>query len=630
MATYTRPDVYIEEILTPDNAPQGVSTSIAAFVGATQRGPANKAILVSSFDDFKRIFGDALENESLFYSVRSFFQNGGSACYIVRLISSTAVTGGIAPANTTFQNQNSTPASFLKFAAGYRGLPSYGTYGSGLAIKATASSLFTSQAGGTGDILAAGSVGDTSVKVASIAGLAKGDMIRITDDAGTPAVSFHTIAGTRSELVAGQVKHFIDLESPLSAGITLGVDSAIFLMSYDLEVQDVRGDALESFSGLSVNPNSDRYIETVINDEETGSRFITVEDLIAAITPSEDRVLANGAVGNAIALSTDGEAELTNFSIADDLVGDEVDQTGLYALIAKDQVNLLCVPPSINSTGGILPKTDIPKVQAAMLEFCGKRLDLFAILDAPQGLSMSASAAGSIGEYRKNLLGVDSYWGALYYPHLNVPKTSGSRTLVKIPPSGAIAGLYSRVDALGAPNGGVASSPAGYGDLGLLRNVSSLEYDISEGLHGDLNVMGVNCIKVMERANGALPGSLVLGARTLSSTNDFRYINVRRMMTFIEKSVKRLGKPFLFRNNGPRLWAEMTNDITSFLRSEFQAGNLAGSSEAQAFFVKIDATTNTAENIQQGILVGEIGVALMRPAEFVVFRFSQIQSGSQE
>ena len=78
MATYTRPDVYIEEILTPDNAPQGVSTSIAAFVGATQRGPANKAILVSSFDDFKRVFGDALEKESLFYSVRSFFQNGGS------------------------------------------------------------------------------------------------------------------------------------------------------------------------------------------------------------------------------------------------------------------------------------------------------------------------------------------------------------------------------------------------------------------------------------------------------------------------------------------------------------------------------------------------------------------------
>ena len=218
----------------------------------------------------------------------------------------------------------------------------------------------------------------------------------------------------------------------------------------------------------------------------------------------------------------------------------------------------------------------------------------------------------------------------MYYPHLKVQKTSGSRQTITIPPSGAVAGLYSRVDAIGAPDGGVASSPAGYGDLGLIRNVSGLEFDVSDSLHGELNTMGINVIKIVERANGALPGALVLGARTLSNVDEFRYINTRRMMTFVEKNIKRLGKPYLFRNNGPRLWRELTSDIESFLREEFQAGNLAGNSLNESFFVKINATTNTADNIKKGILVGEIGVALLRPAEFVVFRFSQTQAGSQE
>lgn len=616
MATYTRPDVYIEEILTPDNAPQGVSTSIAAFVGATQRGPANKAILVSSFDDFKRVFGDALEKESLFYSVRSFFQNGGSACYIVRLVSSSAIAGGAEAAFRTVRHTSN--AGILKLFAGYRGEKSPGVHGVELGCRLTRVSVET-------ELAAVTTNNARTIQVDSTAGFAVGDYIEINGN--TKAFK---VVKVYSDTPSGVLKHYIDVNR--SIGAVEAVNTDVSVLAYNLEVFDADDNLIERFDNLNFNFDSDRFIETVINDDQTGSRNITAEVLYSGTSSTlvyHDILAAD--LDAAFELTTGGGTdELVGFNLVDDLLGDEVEQTGLYALIAKDQVNLLCVPPSLDATSGIITKADLPIAQTLMLNFCGERLDMFAILDAPQELTMSASGAGSIGEYRQNLLGVDSYWGALYYPHLNVPKTSGSRTLVKIPPSGAIAGLYSRVDAIGAPNGGVASSPAGYGDLGLLRNVSSLEYDISESLHGDLNVMGVNCIKVMERANGTLPGSLVLGARTLSSTNDFRYINVRRMMTFLEKSVKRLGKPFLFRNNGPRLWAEMTNDITSFLRSEFQAGNLAGSSEAQAFFVKIDATTNTAENIQQGILVGEIGVALMRPAEFVVFRFSQIQSGSQE
>jgi phage tail sheath protein FI len=624
MATYTRPDVYIEEILTPDNAPQGVSTSIAGFVGATERGPGNKAIFISSFDDFKRVFGGAVSGEPLFYTVRSFFENGGSACYIVRLLSKAQLDASIAPANNTIQNNNATPADFLKFSAGYRGLPSYGVSGKDLSVKVSLSDTSSISA-----LSLDAAQNDTEIKVDALNGIRKGDVLKIVDGSNPALTEYVVVSSLESEIVnpGAVVTHKIGIVGKVSQALT-AAGSAISVLSYKIEVlkDDV---VVETFSDVSTNTESDFYIETIINDEELGSRFIKVEDLVASATINADREILAADL-NEQDLDTNGEPELSGFDLVDDLIGDETNQTGLYALNPKDAVNILVVPPSLDTAAGIFPTADVPKLHLAMLSFCEKRLDMFAVLDAPAGQTMSASGVGSIGQYRTGLLGVDNYWGALYYPHISIPKSLGSRTTVKIPPSGAIAGLYSRVDQLGAPNGGVASSPAGYGEFGLLRGVSELEYEISESLHGELNVLGVNCIRIVERASGNLPGALVLGARTLSSIDDFRYINARRMLTFIEKTVKRIGKPYLFRNNSPRLWGELTSEITSFLREQLQEGSLAGASEEESFFVKIDASTNTADNIQKGILVGEIGVALLRPAEFVVFRFSQIQTGSQE
>ena len=630
--TYTRPDVYIEEILTPDNTPEGVSTSIASFLGATERGPSNKAILITSFDEFKRVFGGALEKEPLFYTVRSFFDNGGSACYVVRVVSDAAINGGqfAQPAHTMIDNST---GNLLKISAGYRGLPSYGLAGKDLQVLVNQSTLFTNTA--TGDLVSDTASGETSIQVASTTGIRPKDFIRIDDSTAGPATEYHQVKAVRSDIDAstGVLSHYIDLVGQMAGVLDAtgggGDVSKITVLAYNITVKDNTGEVLEVFSDVSMNPESDSYIETIINDEETGSRYITVEDLEALTVPVVASQVVSGDLTVAHLLDQEGQDVLPNFAISD-FIGDEVNQTGMYALAAKDSVNLLCIPPSLDSTNGILKLADVPKVQAAMLDFCAKRLDMFAILDAPGGRLMSTTATNSIGLYRTGSLGVDSYWGAMYYPHLKVQKTSGSRQTVTIPPSGAVAGLYSRVDAIGAPDGGVASSPAGYGDLGSIRNVSGLEFDVSDSLHGELNTMGINVIKIVERANGALPGALVLGARTLSNVDEFRYINTRRMMTFVEKNIKRLGKPYLFRNNGPRLWRELTSDIESFLREEFQAGNLAGNSVNESFFVKINATTNTAENIKKGILVGEIGVALLRPAEFVVFRFSQTQAGSQE
>ena len=181
---YTRPDVYIQEILTPELAPQGVSTSIASFVGATLRGPSDKAIFVDSFDAFKRIFGaKAVDGESIFYSVRSFFENGGAGCYIVRAVSSSQVGGAnptAIPANTTINNEASPAAGFLKFSAGYRGSDSPGSEGKKVSVKVSEIGVSTTTA-------ATFAHGDRAVKVSGANGISVGDIVVVAGTVNSAA-----------------------------------------------------------------------------------------------------------------------------------------------------------------------------------------------------------------------------------------------------------------------------------------------------------------------------------------------------------------------------------------------------------------------------------------------------------
>ena len=532
---YKRPDVYIEEILTPELAPQGVSTSIASFVGATKRGPANKAIFIDSFDSFKRVFGDtAVDGESMFYSVRTFFENGGSACYIVRAVSSARLALPINPANDTLTSEAN--GSLLKVSAGYRGESSYGLEGQNLSIS-------ISEIGQSATNKSAFADSQTDVVVSSLSGFQVGDIVVISGDIGGSAITpdFLKIESMESDIVSGSIQHKIIFTSgvALGSGNSLAIDDGtIKVLAYDLTVKN-NNTEVESYSRLSLDPSSDSYVETVINDEQTGSRFIKVEDLL----PSAD-ILSNAKQVNTTqllplqhSLSTNGETELTSFSIATDL------NLALKALDAKDSVNLLCVPPSISSSG-IFPSSSLNITQALMLDYVKYRMDMFAILDAPSGKTADSVGSGSIGDYRTLSLGVDSFWGALYYPHIKVPKVLGKTQSITIPPSGAIAGLYSRVDAIGAPTGGVASAPAGIGEFGRLDGILNVEVEVSETQHGDLNVMGINCLRILDNSNTGVSVN-VLGARTLSSGLDFRYLNVRRMMNFIEKLVKNIGEASL-------------------------------------------------------------------------------------
>ena len=618
---YKRPDIYIEEVLSPDQGLAGVSTSVGAFLGAAKKGPNDKAILVTSFDQFVRIFGGPVAKENMYYSVRSFFQNGGSSCYIVRIKS--AASSAVA-ANVSVNNTEGTPAALLKFKSAYRGYDSLGASGKDLKVDVNLSGRFVSNyvATTTYDVVADAAIGDVQLQVTSANGISPLSVIKVIEAvSGTPVNNYLVVKDTESKIESGAVKHYINLTASLSAAITAS-DSKIELLEYNVNVLGADNSVIEQWQNLSLNPDADNYIETILNDENIGSIYVAVEDLKADESDYAKKEIAATSLNAAgIQLSSDGGDEITGLT-AEDIIGSGT--SGMKALDGKSAANLLCIPPS--QTGGKITTAMLATLHVAMLEYCGGRKDMFAILDAPVGRSSGTTAQDSIGVYRTNTLGVDSYWGALYYPHIKVLDANG-RSKVEIPPSGAIAGVYSRVDQLAPPNGSVSTTPAGYGDFGELRSTLGLVSEVSASQHGDLNALGVNCIKRVRQSQNSLPADVILGGRTLSSTLDFRYINVRRMMTFVEESVVELSRPYLFKNNGPQLWSEMTTELTSFLRGLFQSGQLFGTVEEEAYFIKIDSSNNPESDMKQGILNAEIGLALMRPAEFIVFKFSQSPLG---
>ncbi len=248
------------------------------------------------------------------------------------------------------------------------------------------------------------------------------------------------------------------------------------------------------------------------------------------------------------------------------------------------------------------PGQTSPAVQDALLSHCETRKDRFAILDSPETIS------GGVDRLPKPR---DSKYGAYYFPWIQVYDPDKGNIFV--PPSGHVAGVYSRVDS----ERGVHKAPANE----LVRGALALKYNVSKGEQDLLNPKGINAIRFM---NG---GIRIWGARTLSSDPSWRYINVRRLFIMVETSIERATQWVVFEPNDHRLWKRVVRTIGSFLTLLWRNGALMGTSPEQAFFVKCDDETNPPEVIDAGQLVVEIGLASVKPAEFVIFRIGQMASG---
>jgi phage tail sheath protein FI len=232
-----------------------------------------------------------------------------------------------------------------------------------------------------------------------------------------------------------------------------------------------------------------------------------------------------------------------------------------------------------------------------------------AILDPPPGLSPQ-----QVAEWRMQKAGYDSKYAAMYYPWFTVMDPV-SGTNIAVPPSGHVAGVWARND----DTRGVHKAPANE----VIRGAIRPETQLTKGENDLLNPMGVNCIR-------AFPGRgiRIWGARTLSSEGEWRYLNVRRLFNYLEESIMEGTQWVVFEPNDDALWARIRRSIAAFLVNEWRKGALFGLTPDEAFYVKCDRETNPAEGIDAGQVVCEIGVAPVKPAEFVIFRLAQFSGGT--
>lgn len=242
------------------------------------------------------------------------------------------------------------------------------------------------------------------------------------------------------------------------------------------------------------------------------------------------------------------------------------------------------------------------EVVRAVISHCEDHRFRFAVIDSPMEVSDPAHL-----DPRSHF---QTSYAAYYYPWLMTEKIQ-SRGVIPTPPGGAVCGVYARTD--GAQ--GVYKAPAAQE----LRNVTSVVRDISKESNADLNTRGVNTIRDL-----GPKGVQVWGARTLSMNPELRYVSVRRYLIYLERSIEQGARWAVFEPNDERLWARIRNIIGNFLYTEWRSGALLGGRPQEAYFVRCDRTTMTQSDISNGRLVYDIGVALLKPAEFVILRINQI------
>jgi len=271
-------------------------------------------------------------------------------------------------------------------------------------------------------------------------------------------------------------------------------------------------------------------------------------------------------------------------------------RTGLKCFDDVDEIQLICAPGM----------TD-PAIQDAVLTHCELKKNRFAVLDSPETIDM-----GGIDKIPKPR---DSKYGAYYFPWIEVYDPEKGNIFV--PPSGHMVGIYARVDT----ERGVHKAPANE----IVRGALGLKYSISRSEQDMLNPKGINCIRDFSRRGR---GIRVWGARTISSDASWRYINVRRLFIMVEESIDIGMQWAVFEPNDHKLWKKITRDTSAFLYRIWRSGALFGKTPEEAFYVKCDSETNPVETIDAGQVITEIGICPVKPAEFVIFRIGQWQSGS--
>ena len=362
---------------------------------------------------------------------------------------------------------------------------------------------------------------------------------------------------------------------------------------------------LETYDNLSIDPLVSNFYEREINGV---SVLVEVKKIpLVNVRPTNEPPLPaqpNTPLAPPIFLTNGADGTLPRRPV--DFLGDPIalpgKRLGLLALEDIDEIAILCCPDEFAVNG----------ITDALIDQCERLKDRFAILQSQQGAFAPAGLRPT----------VTSKYGGFYYPWIKVPdRTTG--VAVEIPPGGHIAGIYARSDI----ERGVHKAPANEVIRGLFIDptdpAAGLSVQVTKGQQDILNPKGVNVLR-----NFPGRGNLVWGARTTTLDPDWKYVNVRRLFIFVEESIDEATQWVVFEPNDEPLWARVRRSVSDFLTRLWMDGMLQGKAKEEAYFVRCDRTTMTQADIDNGRLIMLIGIAPVKPAEFVIFRIGQWTGGS--
>lgn len=576
MPEYLAPGVYVEETSFRSKSIEGVGTSTTAFVGPTRKGPfrANANAqevpeLLTSYNDFERLYGgtgdlDLTGNVDrtnyLAHAVLAYFTEGGSRLYVSRVVSATAARA-TAPATAP-----ATPAA-----------------------TAVTFNARTPGSAGNGRIVLREI--ESPVSLATMLSAPAGSLLRT--GAG-PA--HHIKVGTGWRPAANPADPEADV-----AALAAATPRIVTVL---LSASDADGSEL-GWEGLGLHPSHPRYIGNVLSAAPARRSDHLQHAFSIAIGGNVTPIgLRDGLfLGGAANAQGQMERRLTLSGGTDGAVASAAEyRLALEEIAALEDVSIVAAP-------GSSATADAQAINNLLIAHAeSRRAYRIAVLDtAPSQLP---------GQVRTMRGLMDSRHAALYYPWVVVanpnarPGRDDIPREIAMPPSGYVCGIYARNDI----QRGVHKAPANE----VVRSALRFQLDVNFGQQEMLNPLGINCMRLMSGR-----GFRVWGARLISSDPEWKYVSDRRYFNYLESSIDRGTQWAVFEPNGEALWANVRQTISDFLYNEWRGGALLGTSPEQAFFVHCDRSTMTQNDLDNGRLICLIGVAIVKPAEFVIFRIGQ-------
>lgn len=568
MPNPTFPGVYVQELPSSVHPITGVATSITAFIGRAQRGPVNVPTTINSYGDFERMFGGLWPNSALGFAVQDFFMNGGSQGIIVRLF------------EPDVDAKNNPINTITKFGVGGLTLEaaSPGQWGNNLVV-AIDHNVTPNNPDGTYDPNA------TEVFNLTIWEKVNGQTVR------TESIRNLTVADGPGRI-----------DKVLAAGSQLiNWDSAVTLPS-----ANAVSTAATAMKGVITAQN------TLITDQRAKppdpTKIATDQTALsnAMTTLNQQQITTTASDGQPL---TAGSFDPQQSGLAN--------KQGLYALENADLFNILCVPPyndlvANDGSGDI----DLAALIGKLAAYCVQRRAMLMI-DPP---SLWLSSAEAVTGIQDIIIGVGSNYSAnaaIFFPRLQEANPFYNNQIQTFVPCGAVAGVFAATDS----QRGVWKAPAG--TLASISGIAGLSVPLTNGENGNLNPLGLNCLRVFPAT-----GAVVWGARTLQGddrlTSQWKYIPVRRTALYIEESLYRGLQWVVFEPNDEPLWAQIRLNVGAFMHDLFRKGAFQGQSPKDAYLVKCDNETTTQTDIDNGIVNILVGFAPLKPAEFVILQIEQL------